>query len=46
MFVHVKYGNECGDRMMEFSSNYFITVDDVIEGKTYVWKVQYFAAVQ
>ena len=31
MFVHVKYGNECGDRVMEFSSNHLITVDDVIE---------------
>ena len=31
MFVHVKYGNECGDRVMEFSSNHFITVDDVRE---------------
>ena len=30
MFVHVKYGNECGDRVMEFTSNHIITVDDVI----------------
>ena len=31
MFVHVKYGNECGDRVMEFSSNSFTTVNDVLE---------------
>ena len=31
MFAHVKYGNECGDRVMEFSSNHFITVNNVIE---------------
>ena len=31
MFGHVKYGNECGDRVMEFSSNHFITVNNVIE---------------
>ena len=31
MFVHVKYGNECGDRVMAFSSNHSITVNNVIE---------------
>ena len=33
MFVHVKYGNERGDCMMEFSSNSnsFTTVNNVIE---------------
>ena len=31
MFVHVKYGMERGDRVMEFSSNSFTTVNDVIE---------------
>ena len=31
MFVHVKHGNECGDHVMEFSSNPFITVNNVIE---------------
>ena len=31
MFVHVKYGNECGDRVVEFSSNSFTPVNDVIE---------------
>ena len=32
MFVHVKYGNECGDRIVEFNNNnQFITVNDVIE---------------
>ena len=31
MFVHVKYGNDCGDRVMEFSSNNFTTVNYVIE---------------
>ena len=31
MFVHVKYGNECGGRGMEVSGNHFITVDNVIE---------------
>ena len=32
MFVHVKYGDECGDRVMEeFNNNHIITVSDVIE---------------
>ena len=31
MFVHVKYGNECGDYVMEFSSNHFNTVNHVIK---------------
>ena len=31
MFVHVKYGNECGDCVMEYNSNHFITVNNVIE---------------
>ena len=31
MFVHVTYGNECGDGIMEFNNNQFITVNDVIE---------------
>ena len=31
MFLHVKYGNECGDRIMEFNNNQFITVNNVIE---------------
>ena len=31
MFVHVKYGNECGDRILEFNNNQFITGNDVIE---------------
>ena len=31
MFVHVKYGSECGDRVMDFNSNGFTTVNDVIE---------------
>ena len=35
MLAHVKYGNECGDRVMEFSSNHIITVNNR-EGKTYV----------
>ena len=30
MFAHVKYGNECGDRVMEFSSNHFISANNVI----------------
>ena len=51
MFVQVKYGNECGNRVVELSSNHLITVDDVIEkarltyGKCSI-VVQYFAAVQ
>ena len=35
MLAHVKYGNDCGDRVMDFSSNHFITVNNVIEK---VWK--------
>ena len=31
MFAHEKYGNECGDRVMQFSGNHFITVNNVIE---------------
>ena len=31
MFVYVQYGNECGGRAMEFSSNHSITVNNVIE---------------
>ena len=31
MFVHMKYGNECGNRVMEFSTNHFITVNNVLE---------------
>ena len=31
MFAHVKYGNECGDRVMEFSSNHLITANNVTE---------------
>ena len=31
MFVHAKYGNERGDRVMEFSSNSFTTVTYVKE---------------
>ena len=31
IFVHVKYGNKCRDRVMEFSSNHFITGNNVIE---------------
>ena len=31
MFVRVKYGNECGDRVMEFNNNQLTTVNDVIE---------------
>ena len=31
MFVHVKYRNERGIRVMEFSSNSFNTVNDVTE---------------
>ena len=30
MFVNVKYGNECGVRLMEFSSTHSITVNNVI----------------
>ena len=29
--IPVKYGNECGDRVMEFSSNNFTILNDVIE---------------
>ena len=31
MFVHVKYGSECGDCIIEFNNNQFITVNNVIE---------------
>ena len=31
MIVHVKYGNECGDRVMVFTSNRFIIVNNIIE---------------
>ena len=31
MFVHVKYGYECGDRIMEWNNNLLITVNYVIE---------------
>ena len=31
MIVHVKNGNECGDRVMEFSNNHSFTVSNVIE---------------
>ena len=31
MFAHVKYGNECGDRVMEFCSNPFITANNALE---------------
>ena len=31
MLAHVKHGNECGDRVMEFSSNHIFTVNNVIE---------------
>ena len=30
MLAHMKFGNECVDRVMEFSSNHIITVNDVI----------------
>ena len=31
MFLQEKYGNECGDRIMEFKNNEFTTVNDVME---------------
>ena len=31
MLVHVKYGHECGARVIEFSSNHFITANNVTE---------------
>ena len=31
MLVHVKYGNECRNCIMEFNSNQFITVNDITE---------------
>ena len=31
MLVHVKYGNKCWNRVMEFSSNHIITVNNAIE---------------
>ena len=31
MFVHVKYGNECRDRTMEFNNDQFVTVNDITE---------------
>ena len=31
MLLHVKYGNECGGRVVELSSNHFITVNNVTE---------------
>ena len=31
MIVHVKYGNECGDRVRDLSSHHFITVNNVVE---------------
>ena len=33
MLAHVKYGNECGDHVMEFSSNHIITVNNASEWK-------------
>ena len=31
MFVHVKYGNERRDPIMEFNNNQFVTVNDITE---------------
>ena len=45
MFVHVRYGNECGDRIMEFNNHQFIAVNNV-RGETYIWRMQYSTAAQ
>ena len=45
MFAHVNYGNDCGVRVMELSSNHFIIVNNVIGqarltyGKCTIWQL-------